>query len=1435
MINYIIGFSIKNKIIVGLGVLILIGLGLYSFTRLPIDAVPDITNNQVQVVTVSPSLASQEIEQLITQPVERNLSNLQGVTEIRSISRYGLSVITVVFEDKIPTLKARQLVSEKLQGINNEIPRELGTPEMMPITTGLGEIYQYVLQVKAGYEGQYNLMELRSIQDWVVKKQLAGLDGVVEVSSFGGYLKQYEIALNPSKLVSMDIDLKEIIEALKNNNQNIGGSYMEKGPDALYIRSSGMIQSLDDIAMIHVKNVNGIPVKIGDVADSVHFGYAKRFGAITKDGKGEVVGGITLMLKGANSSQTVENVKQRMNEIRKSLPEGIEIVPYLDRSILVEKAIHTVSKNLIEGGLIVIFVLVLMLGNLRAGLIVASVIPLSMLFALSMMNIFGISANLMSLGALDFGLIVDGAVVIVEGIIHQLHKKFPGARLKQNEMDNTVKKFSSGIMSSAAFGQIIILIVYLPILALVGVEGKMFKPMALTVSFAIIGALILSLTYVPMVSSLFLSKKIQTKLSISDKIMIKIEKLYEPVIRFAIRKKVIIISFALILLTGSILLFTRLGSVFIPTLEEGDLAMQMTMKPGTSLQEVIKTTTKVENILINNFPEVISVVSKIGTAEVPTDPMGMEDADIMILLKKKSEWTSAKNREELVEKMKDKLNELPGVSFEFSQPIQLRFNELMTGSKADLAIKIFGENLDTLFAKANEAEKIISGIQGASDIKVEQTTGLPQLIINYKRDKLAYYGLSIADVNEAIQCGFAGLAVGEVYENERKYELALRYIKNAREDVTVFDRMYVRSANETMVPISQVADIQYKDGYMLISRDNTQRRVVIGVNVRNRDIQSLVDEIKLKLDKSLKLPEGYHIKYGGEFEKLEHARKRLSIAVPVALALIFMLLYFAFNSFRQALMIYSAIPMSAIGGIVALWLRGMPFSISAGVGFIALFGVAVLNGIVLIGYFNQLEKEGYNNLIHRILLGTKVRLRPVLMTAAVASLGFIPMAFSTSAGGEVQQPLATVVIGGLISSTLLTLLVLPIIYLMFSKRKEITKTGIVSVVILFFLINKISAQQSEFKKLPLEKMIEIGLQNNLKIQNTRLETEKNKKLVKSSWDVGLTHGNLQRGQINSGLIDNYWSIQQDLGNPIQSIFKVGYLKQEVKVSKQITLHEEGLLKMNISLAYNHTIYLNSKLNIAKDILLKTIDYQKVMNLRYETGESNILEKINLENQLALFKNKVMLLESEYLNSLRNIQQLLNSDTIYYPKDDTLKVLKWEKDSCLNHPALTVLDEQIISSSKNINTKKAGFAPTLNAGYFNQQLDNVSNFQGYQLGIGIPLWFLNKQSEIQVSKISLIQKQNERDYTELELNNELKTLIDQLNIYSKQISFFQSAILPNAREELNKTRKMYEEGEIGYIEYWKHFENSYQIVSEYLDMVAKYNDLTYIHAFYTNKQ
>lgn len=1035
MIDNLIRFSVRNKLIVGIFVLALILRGIYALNNLAIDAVPDITNNQVQVITISPALAPQEIEKFITYPVELGLANIQGVEEIRSISRYGLSVVTVVFEEQMPIMKARQLVGENLQMLQKDIPPEIGSPEMMPITTGLGEIYQYTLEVKPGYEDRYDATELRSIQDWIVKRQLSGIEGIVEVSSFGGYLKQYEVAIDPEKIRAYEVTLDEIYEALQRNNANTGGSYIEREHRAFYIRTEGLLQLPEEIGNIVIKADNNLPVLVKDVA-TVGFGYAPRFGAMTKDGKGEAVGGITLMLKGANAYQVVKNVKERVELVQKSLPEGLEIKPYLDRGELVSRVIKTVSTNLIEGGLIVIFILILLLGNLRAGLIVASVIPLSMLFALTMMEIFGISANLMSLGAIDFGLVVDGALIIVESIVHRLQHHFPNQKLSQAQMDESVTASAIKIRQSAAFGEIIILIVYLPLLVLVGIEGKMFRPMAQTVSFAILGALILSLTYVPMLSSLVLSRRVSVKRTFADRLMSFLHRLYVPTLRLALRYSRFVIVLSLLLFAFSLWLFTQLGAVFVPNLEEGDLAMQMTIPPGSSLSESIKTSTKAEKVLLANFPEVRSVVSKIGTAEVPTDPMAVEDGDIMILLKPKSEWTSARTREELVEKMKAKLEVILGASFEFTQPIQLRFNELMTGVKADLAIKIYGEDLETLFEEANKAKRLVQDLPGVGDIRVEQIEGLPQIMIKYDRLKIAKFGLDIAQLNQLVRTATAGEQAGIIFEGEKRFDLVVRVGKAFRNQPNLFENIYVRTPNNQQIPLSELAAIEYIKGPMQISRENTNRLINIGINVRNRDVQSLVKEIQTVFAQKLELPPGYFIRYGGAFENLQAAQERLQIAVPLALVLIVLLLFFTFGSMRQALMIFTAVPLSAIGGIFALWLRDLPFSISAAVGFIALFGVAVLNGIVLIGYFNQLKQEGVNNLEERIYMGTGVRLRPVIMTAAVASLGFLPMAVSNTAGGEVQRPLASVVIGGLIVATFLTLIVLPVIYKVVEKQDK---------------------------------------------------------------------------------------------------------------------------------------------------------------------------------------------------------------------------------------------------------------------------------------------------------------------------------------------------------------------------------------------------------------
>jgi cobalt-zinc-cadmium resistance protein CzcA len=1039
MIDRILYFSIRNKLIIGLLTLALVVWGVYSLTKLPVDAVPDITNNQVQVITLSPSLAAQEVERLITFPVEQTMAVIPRIEEMRSISRFGLSAVTIVFQDDVDIYWARQQVSEKLGEAATVIPPGVGTPEMAPVSTGLGEIYQYVIYAEPGYEKKYDAMELRTIQDWIVRRQLLGTPGVAEVNSFGGFLKQYEIALDPNKLRSYNLSINNVFTALEKNNQNIGGAYIDKKPNAYYIRSEGLIRSMDDIQKIVVANTTAnLPILIRDIAD-VRFGHANRFGALTRNADGEAVGAIVMMLKGENSSEVVNRVKEKMEQIKKTLPEGVAIEVFLDRSELVDRAIHTVSQNLLEGALIVIFVLVLFLGNLRAGLIVASVIPLSMLFAISMMNLFGVSGNLMSLGAVDFGLIVDGAVIIVEAtLLHLTSRKV--ARFTQQEMDEEVFHSASKIRSAAAFGEIIILIVYLPILALVGIEGKMFRPMAQTVGFAILGAFILSLTYVPMASALFLSKASEHKRTLSDKLMDFFQRLYAPVIHAALKRKLLVVAAAVLLFILSFIAFLRLGGEFIPTLEEGDFALETRLLTGSSLSHTIEKINQASALIMKEYPEVKEVIGKIGTAEIATDPMPIESCDLTILLKDKSEWVSASSREELANKMAETLEAIPGVNFGFSQPIQLRFNELISGVRQDVGIKIFGEDLDELTRLSKQVARVVRSVEGARDLYVEEVTGLSQIVVSIDRDQVARFGLDIETINRTVSTAFAGERAGLVYEGEKRFELVVRLDQQNRQSIADVQNLYITAPDGNQVPLQQVADVSLKIGPNQIQREDAKRRIIVGFNVRGRDIASVVEEMQQKIDAQIALPPGYFVTYGGQFKNLQEAETRLSVAVPAALLLIFLLLYFTFGSVKQSTLIFTAIPMATIGGIFALLLRGMPFSISAGVGFIALFGVAVLNGIVLIAEFNRLRKDGVENLDDVVLQGTSIRLRPVLMTALVASLGFLPMALSSSAGAEVQKPLATVVIGGLITSTLLTLVVLPVLYLYVErgfKRKNV--------------------------------------------------------------------------------------------------------------------------------------------------------------------------------------------------------------------------------------------------------------------------------------------------------------------------------------------------------------------------------------------------------------
>lgn len=1063
MFQKLITYSIRHKLVIGVLSIALAIWGVWSLVHLPFDSTPDITDNQVQVITQAPSLGAQEVEQYVTTPVEMALANIPRIQERRSISRSGLSVITLVFDDAADIYWARSQVSQVVEQLEKELPKNTET-EMGPIATGLGEIYHYTIRAKEGYEHQYSLTQLRTMQDWIVRKQLSGTPGVAEVSGWGGYVKQYEVAINTDQLNASGVSVSEVFEALQRNNANTGGSYIEENSNQYYIRGIGVVKDLEDVANITVKTVDGTPVKVGDVA-KVQLGHATRFGAVTRNGEGEVVAGIAIMLKGENFQEVSKNVKERISQIQKSLPEGVVIEPFIDRTNLVDRVEGTIARNLIEGGLIVIFVLVIFLGNWRAGLVVASVIPLSMLFAFGMMKTFGIDGNLMSLGAIDFGMIVDSAVIIVEAVVTHIntgHFSQPEVRaaylaqcqnggaatpfaLTQKQMDEEVHFSASRIRQSAAFGEIIIMIVYIPLMTLVGIEGKMFRPMALTVFFAILGAFILSLTYVPMASSLMLSRKVHTRKTFSDRVIEKLQAWYRPVLDWVLARNKDVITGAVALFCVSVVGFKYLGGEFIPSLEEGDFAVEMSMSQGTSLSQMVESCTKAEKLLKKEYPEIKQVVSRIGSAEIPTDPMPVERADIMIALKPKAEWTSAKTTPELMEKMEETLSAIPGLEAEISQPIQMRNNELLTGIKQDVAIKIFGDDLDVLTQQAGKVKKMIEDVPGVSGIFVEEVAGLPQIQVKYNHEKMAAYGVSVDDISEILETTFAGAVAGSLFEGDKKFDIVLRMDPSQR-NVETLEQLSIPLKDGTNIPLSQVADIDYSPAPAQVSHEDGARRIYVGFNVKGRDVQSTVEDIQEILDEKLKLPDGYYYNYGGEFENLQSATNRLMVVIPIALVIILLLLYATVKNVRESLFVFSAIPLAAIGGVWALWLRGMPFSISAGVGFIALFGVAVLNGIVLIGQMNQMQREektadklsassGVTELIHhRIIESCMVRLRPVLMTALVASMGFLPMALSQGDGAEVQRPLATVVIGGLITSTLLTLLVLPAIYKTFTRK-----------------------------------------------------------------------------------------------------------------------------------------------------------------------------------------------------------------------------------------------------------------------------------------------------------------------------------------------------------------------------------------------------------------
>lgn len=1426
MFNAILRFSVKKKLFVGLTTLFLLIGGIYSMLTLPIDAVPDITNNQVQIVTVSPTLAPQEVEQLITMPVEIAMSNIMNVTEIRSVSRFGLSVVTVVFKENVPTLDARQLVNEQIQTVSGEIPSELGAPELMPITTGLGEIYQYVLKVAPGYEDKYDAMELRTIQDWIVKRQLSGIPGIVEINSFGGYLKQYEVAVDPDVLFSLNITIGEVFEALNKNNQNTGGSYIEKVNRAYYIRSEGMINRIKDIEQIVVTNRNGIPIHISDIG-AVRFGAPKRFGAMTMNGEGECVGGIAMMLKGANANVVTGELEKRVEKIQKILPEGVSIEPYLNRSALVNRNISTVIHNLIEGAIIVFIVLIIFLGNVRAGLIVASVIPLAMLFAFIMMRLFNVSANLMSLGAIDFGIVVDGSIVILEGILAHLYgRQFRGRTLSAEEMDTEVEKGASGVVRSATFAVFIILIVFFPLLTLTGIEGKYFTPMAKTLVFCIIGALLLSLTYVPMMASLFLKHHIVTKSTFADRFFERLNELYSKALHVCLKFKWGTVAAAFAALAFSLFLFTRLGAEFIPTLDEGDFAMQMTLPAGSSLSESIAVSDEAEKVLKEKFPEIKHVVAKIGTAEVPTDPMAVEDADVMIIMKPFKEWTSASSRAEMVEKMKEALEPLSErAEFNFSQPIQLRFNELMTGAKADIAVKLYGEDTHELYEKAKEAAKYVEQVPGASDVIVEQTMGLPQLVVKYNRGKIARYGINIEELNTIIRTAYAGEASGVVFENERRFDLVVRLDQEKVADLNL-DKLFVRSGEGIQIPVSEVATIDLVNGPLQINRDATKRRIVIGVNVRGADIQQVVQEIQKTLDRNIKLKPGYYFDYGGQFENLQNAINTLLIVVPVALMLILLLLFFAFKNVTYTLVVFSTVPLSLIGGILALWLRGLPFSISAGVGFIALFGVAVLNGILMINHFNDIHKQTmYPLSTNRVIArGTPHLLRPVFLTGLVASLGFVPMAVATSAGAEVQRPLATVVIGGLIVSTVLTLLVIPVFYKIVGSaavwKRAYSGKKFFFLLLLALLPIPMKAQQV----VTLEQAIELAKQNHPRLKTAAAAVRQAKAGRGEVLELAPTEFGYSWGQLNGEIKkDKQWEVNQNLGSLLTPFYKNVLVNRQIATGTFYHRIVEKEVVAEVKRAWAYYLYAYNLRSLYNDQNQWAEELQRIGELRYQQGEITLLEKNMAATMAADLKNRLFQSQEEEKLALARLNWACYAGQPIVPADTALVQFPADIETPTYSEAhLKYFQSQAGEAKAQLNVERSRFFPELSLGYVRQDILPLKGLNSWMVGVSFPIYFLPRHSKVKQAKATAFIARTEAEANTRNLYNKVFEAIANLRRQSESLHYYTSSALKEADELMKVAALQLRHSETDITEFIQAVNVARDIRRGYIETVYQYN-------------
>ena len=1446
MLEKIIGFSLRNKLIVFLFTLTVVGFGIFAVFNIPVGSVPDITNNQVQVITTSTNLSTQEIEQFITAPVELEMANLPGVKEIRSVSKFGLSVVTIVFEESMGTYLPRTLIAEKIKSASASIPEGFGTPEMGPITTGLGEIYQYTLDVKPGYEDRYSAMDLRTIQDWIVRRQLSGIPGVVEVNSWGGYLKQYEVAINPQRMQALGVTVVEVFDALEGNNSISGGAYIEKGAESYFIRGDGQIKSLEDIEKVVVKSQNGIPVLVRDIAE-VKYGHANRFGAITSNGQGEKVLGQIMMLKGADSKKVINAVKERVAEVQKSLPEGVYINTMLERSELIGKTTATVFENLLIGSIIVFFVVWLLLGNTRSAIVIASMIPLALLFTLSMMYIFGIDANLMSLGALDFGIIIDGAVIIVEYIVVRLTEskgilESSGKEERHNMANAITKEGATSMMKSAIFGQVIILIVFIPILSLQGVEGKMFRPMALAFSFAILGAMIFCLTWLPAISSLVLRPVDLQKKTLSDTIVSLARKTYQPVLRWSLNHKTIVLSlsFGSLLLAGW--LFGRMGGEFIPTLDEGDFVIQPVLKTGTSLSKTIELTTQMENILLDRFPEVDKVVCRIGAAEVPTDPMSMEEIDMIIRLKPKSEWETAKTKEDLAVRFKEALMTIPGVDYEFTQPIEMRFNELITGVRADIAVKVFGDDLDYLSAKAEEIKRLIEKIPGAGDVIVEKTTGLPQMNVIYNRAKIAQYGVDIKALNGYLATAFGGEVAGSVFEGERRFDLVVRLHENFRRDIDNLRHLPVALPGGTQVPLMELADINYTTGPAKISRENTHRMVVVSVNVRNRDLQSVVLDIQKAVGDEVSLKPGTYVAYGGQFENLQNATNRLIFVVPIALALIFIFLHFAFKSMKDTLLIFTAVPLSVVGGIFALWLRGMPFSISAGVGFIALFGIAVLNGIVLIEHLKDLIREAEDSDLDKLIMrGTADRLRPVMLTAAAAAMGFLPMALSTGAGAEVQRPLATVVIGGLITSTMLTMIALPLLFKLFHdeegiKYKFVRLFKSKEFLIISFFLSAPFAVQAQGEAKSLEDCIRTAVENNKQLEAYRLSIREKETLANPFMDIDQTkvyYGYDQANMSGNGHPLSVFGVEQTFAFPTVYGITAKMNRLEVSIA-DLELHRRIRdLKREISQAYYSLLYLKHKEKFLADMdsLYRRLD--TMASTQYQVGEISNLDRLNVQakkEQIALLFGQTKTEVENGYNLLRTLMQTEEPFTIQEETFGEIPLTPLTVDS-LPQIRQYNLRTQYIRQNARLETHR--LLPEISLEYFygNNRFDPRMPYHGFQITLGIPIFWGGRVSKARAYRLSATINETMLANSRIMLSGKRERMMNELSKYRRSIDFYKKTGQSLSDEISRYAIRSYEVGEISFYELVISMENALKLTLDYYEALSGYNrvalDINYI--------